>query len=178
VQLSKSKVDRAGLALAKHQYRTDDEYFELENIFDEYRKSHLQPLTETTLELQKWLAGYSESYYIAQRLKRKPQIIRKLNRFSVRLTQLQDIGGCRIIVENDDEVEKLRAFVVEHINRQGFISLNRETDYREKGRDDSGYRALHLLLDVFGKKIELQIRSRVQHYWAESIRVVSDAKRL
>lgn len=43
------------------------------------------------------------------------------------------------------------------------------TDYRELGRDDSGYRALHFLLEVDGFKIELQLRSRIQHYWSESI---------
>lgn len=43
------------------------------------------------------------------------------------------------------------------------------TDYRTKGRDDTGYRALHLLLSRSGYALELQIRSQVQHYWAESI---------
>ena len=167
--VSKSKVDRAGLALAKNRYRSDDEYFELEKVFDEYRKSHLQPLTETTLTLQSWLSGYPNSYYIAQRLKRKPQIIRKLLRFNTRLTQLQDIGGARIIVETNSEADRLYGFLLEQIRSNSQINLIKETDYREKGRDDSGYRALHLILDVGGRKIELQIRSRVQHYWAESI---------
>ena len=43
------------------------------------------------------------------------------------------------------------------------------TDYREKGRDVTGYRSLHVILDKNGYKLELQIRSRIQHYWAESI---------
>lgn len=99
MKLSKSKIDRAGQGLAKESYRDADEWVEYEDVLDEFRKAHLQPLTETTLELQRWLTGYESDYYIAQRLKRKPQIIRKLGRLSVRLTQLQDIGGCRIIVE-------------------------------------------------------------------------------
>lgn len=55
---SKTKIDRAGLALAKNKYRDEDEYFELEEVFDEYRKAHLQPLSETTLELQHLLTNY------------------------------------------------------------------------------------------------------------------------
>lgn len=47
--------------------------------------------------------------------------------------------------------------------------IYRETDYRELGRDDTGYRAYHIIFDVSGRKIELQIRSRIQHYWSESI---------
>lgn len=107
VALSKSKVDKAGLALSKNKFKDEIDFIELEDVFDEYRKAHLQPLTETTLEIQRLLAGYGGSYYIAQRLKRKPQIVRKLQRLSVRLTQLQDIGGCRIIVQKKQRCRRL-----------------------------------------------------------------------
>jgi len=115
---SKTKIDRAGLALAKDKYRDDDEYFELEDVFDEYRKAHLQPLSETTLELQHLLTNYGAQYYIAQRLKRKPQIVRKLNRLSVRLTQLQDIGGCRIIVQKNGDVDRIHKYLTEKVSAQ------------------------------------------------------------
>ena len=169
MKLTKTKIDRAGIALSKGEFRSEEELLELEGVFDEYRKSHLQPLSETTIDLQNWLNAYGGSYYIAQRLKRKPQIVRKLNRLSVRLTQLQDIGGCRIIVEKNQDVEKLRKFIEEKISAQSNFKLTRVTDYREKGRDDTGYRSLHLMLEKNGVKLELQIRSRIQHYWAESI---------
>ena len=169
MKLSKTKIDRSGLALAKDQWRSEEEFFELEEVFDEYRKSHLLPLTELTLELQRWLAGFESPYYIAQRLKRKPQIVRKLNRFSVRLTQLQDIGGCRIIVEDNTQVDALLDYLNQRIAKQKNITVIRKTDYRAKGRDDTGYRALHLIISLGERNLELQIRSRVQHYWAESI---------
>ena len=166
---TKSKIDRAGSTLAKESFRDAKEMLEAEDIFDEYRKSHLEPLSETTLELQRWLNEYDHEYYIAQRLKRKPQIIRKLNRLSVRLTQLQDIGGCRVIVEKNDLINKIFAFLQSKINNTHDLKLVRTTDYRERGRDITGYRSMHLLLERSGKKLELQLRSRVQHYWAESI---------
>jgi ppGpp synthetase/RelA/SpoT-type nucleotidyltranferase len=167
--LSKSKIDRAGAALARDQYRSDDEYIELEDLFDDYRKSHLQPLSETTLELQGWLSEYGQPYYIAQRLKRKPQIVRKLNRLSVRLSQLQDIGGSRIIVPKNADVDRLLKFLQDQVKSRGHFKIERVTDYRERGRDRTGYRALHLILAREGLAFELQVRSRVQHYWAESI---------
>ena len=167
--LTKSKIDRAGIALAKDSFHNVEEMVELEDVFDEYRKSHLEPLSETTLELQKWLNEYGHDYYIAQRLKRKPQIIRKLNRLSVRLTQLQDIGGCRIIVEKNELVDQIISFLKSKIESTEELKLVRITDYREKGRDITGYRSVHLLLERSGKKLELQLRSRIQHYWAESI---------
>src|SRR5690606_17566598 len=129
---SKSKFDKASVALAKDQFQTIDDLIELEDVFDQYRKAHLQPLSETTWELQNWLTGYKTDYYIAQRLKRKPQIIRKLNRLSVRLTQLQDIGGCRIIVEQNSDVDQLMAFLEAKVASQRSISIERVTDYRQK----------------------------------------------
>lgn len=167
--LSKSKIDRAGRILASLQGELTEEALEAEEYFDEYRKTHLQPLSETTLELQNWLTNYGDRYYVAQRLKRKPQILRKLQRLSVRLTQLQDIGGCRIIVGDNRSVERLLDFISEKLVNQTEINLVRRTDYREMGRDDSGYRAVHLILENAGRSLELQIRSSVQHYWAESI---------
>lgn len=166
---SKTKVDKSGLALAKNKYKDEEEFLELEDVFDEYRKAHLQPLSETTLELQQLLTNYGAPYYIAQRLKRKPQIIRKLNRLSVRLTQLQDIGGCRIIVQKNSDVDKLHKYLLENVRKQSVFQVDKSTDYRELGRDDTGYRALHVILKRSGIHLELQIRSRIQHYWSESI---------
>lgn len=167
--LSKTKIDKSGVALAKNDFRTIEEGIELEEIFDEFRNAHLQPLTDFTLELQNWFSEFETKYYIAQRLKRKPQIIRKLRRFSVRLSQLQDIGGCRIIVDDNATVDRLYKFIIERANKNKAFSVEKITDYRTKGRDDSGYRALHLIITHSGRSLELQIRSQIQHYWAESI---------
>ena len=169
VNLSKSRIDKSGLALAKGKFKDEVDFIELEEVFDAYRKAHLQPLSETTLELQKLLAGQGTPYYIAQRLKRKPQIIRKLNRLSVRLTQLQDIGGCRIIVQKNSDVEKIFNFLKEKSKNETEFTIARVADYRERGRDDTGYRSLHLIMEKDSVSLELQIRSRIQHYWAESI---------
>jgi hypothetical protein len=75
-KLSKSRIDKAGRKLSAEIEDIDDEYLELEDVFDKYRESHLQPLTTLTAEVQELLGQSSLSYYIAQRLKRKPQILR------------------------------------------------------------------------------------------------------
>jgi ppGpp synthetase/RelA/SpoT-type nucleotidyltranferase len=166
---SKTKIDKAGQALAKNEFKSEDDQIESEIIFDDFRRAHLQPLTESTYLIQNWLSQFDKQYYIAQRLKRRPQILRKMGRFSVRLTQLQDIGGNRVIVDANADVEALRRFLHERIKKASDISLYRETDYRTLGRDDTGYRSLHMILEKAGVKIELQLRSRAQHHWAESI---------
>lgn len=167
--LSRSKIDKAGRLLSDLKRIYDEATLEAEYVFDDYRKRHLEPLTRLTLEVQTWLRSYQKDYFIAQRLKRKPQILRKLRRLSVRLTQLQDIGGCRIIVNENRDVDGLVAFLSSTIVKTGFAKIVRSTDYRELGRDDTGYRAFHLILEVSGCQVELQVRSRIQHYWSESI---------
>lgn len=169
MKLSKTKIDKSGLSLAKRQYKDEVEFIQMEEVFDEYRKSHLKPLSETTLDIQRMLSSYGKEYYIAQRLKRKPQIVRKLNRLSVRLTQLQDVGGCRIIVPTNKDVDHIFQFLKEKSATEAEFNIIKTTDYREKGRDDTGYRSLHVILERDKVNLELQIRSRTQHYWAESI---------
>lgn len=169
MQISKTAIDKAGRMLAEASYTTDEEWLRSEEIFDHFRQTHLQPLTATTIEIQNWLKSIGSSYIIVQRLKRKPQIIRKLCRFRTRLTQLQDIGGLRIIVEQNHDVDSLVEYLKKKVTEQSSISIKRIVDYREKGRDDSGYRATHIILERDKVCLELQIRSRIQHYWAELI---------
>jgi hypothetical protein len=59
--------------------------------------------------------------------------------------------------------------LIETVSAQNVFVIDRSTDYREMGRDETGYRALHVILKRAGIFLELQIRSRIQHYWAESI---------
>lgn len=169
MKLSKTLIDRAGSALATDSEEDVDKYIMYVDAFDEYRKLHLEPLSKTTVELQHWLNSLGEEYFIAQRLKRKPQILRKLRRFSVRLSQLQDIGGSRIIVNKNIDVDKVINFLNERLDHSDELKVIRRTDYRGEGRDDSGYRACHIIIERDNMKIELQIRSKIQHYWAETI---------
>jgi ppGpp synthetase/RelA/SpoT-type nucleotidyltranferase len=166
---SRSQLDKAGRVLSDNTREYDETSLELDLVFEEFRKQHLKPLTELTLSLQNWLSNYEKSYYIAQRLKRKPQILRKLRRLTGRLTQLQDIGGCRIIIESNDDVNELIRFIEERLGTEAGYKVIRKTDYRDRGRDITGYRAYHFILEVEGYFLELQLRSKIQHYWSESI---------
>lgn len=170
---SKNQIDKAGAYLASPKDDFDEAYLEtyvqLEQVFDEFRESHLSPLTSLTAILQEFLAADFHDYYVAQRLKRKPQIIRKLGRLHVRLTQLQDIGGLRIIVPRNSDVANVCDLIDKRLSSSTDFELVRTTDYRAGGRDDSGYRAVHKIVRYKGLFLEVQIRSRAQHHWAESV---------
>ncbi|MGC1468491.1 MAG: RelA/SpoT domain-containing protein [Sphingorhabdus sp.] len=166
---SKSRIDKAGRVLSSDLDEIDEECLELDDVFKDYRQAHLGPLSALTASIQNFLNDFEFNYYIAQRLKRKPQILRKLNRLSVRLTQLQDIGGLRLIVDNDTVVNELSQIIDASLDQSSYFKVHRTTDYRPLGRDDSGYRALHKIIKHDGLFFEIQLRSRAQHHWAESV---------
>lgn len=74
----------------------------------------------------------------------------------MRLSQLQDIGGLRIIVPRNRDVDALLRFLQEKFQTQTDVVLSRVTDYRDRGRDRTGYRSLHVLLERDDRALELQ----------------------
>jgi hypothetical protein len=104
-------------------------------------------------------------------IRKKLRILRKTN-----LNQIQDLGGCRAILPTMDDVRTLvRCFKggTRHI-------FHNEKDYIEDPKP-GGYRCHHLIYrrtgdgekEFFnGRKIEIQIRTRLQHAWATAVEAV------
>jgi len=177
-QNSKSKIDKAGAVLTDPKAWTvawDVE--DALDIINNYRASHNLPL----LVFRKTLAHRAHridlSATIAQRIKRLRSIESKLKRFStMRLTHMQDIGGCRAVVRN---VRMVRALSNVYKRSQGNHKLLRMDDYLVKPRK-SGYRGIHFIYSYKSKtkpaydglKIEIQLRSRQQHAWATAVETV------
>src|SRR5262249_32408172 len=90
----------------------------------------------------------------------------KLIRERTRLSRMQDIAGCRVIAENvaeqDRIVGELKAKFPEH----------EVFDRREK--PSHGYRAVHFVAYISGMPVEIQIRTSLQHAWAEVSEKLSD----
>ena len=86
-------------------------------------------------------------------------IVEKLKRESIRLTQMQDIAGCRLVVPDirsqNEAITVLAA------------SLEDTTTIDRRENPSHGYRAVHVVARVAGKPIEIQIRTPLQHLWAE-----------
>ncbi len=92
--------------------------------------------------------------------KSTPSIIAKLIRQpSARLTQIQDIAGLRVIVKDYAEQDALRDKV------KALYPDCKIYDRREK--PSFGYRAVHLVMKVEERLVELQIRTEFQHLWAQ-----------
>jgi putative GTP pyrophosphokinase len=80
----------------------------------------------------------------------------------MRLSQMEDIGGCRVVFETVDEVYQ----VASRLRRRWPHA--RTTHHIETPKPD-GYRCLHIIERRDGRLIEVQLRSQRHHSWAEAI---------
>lgn len=173
---SRSQVDRAGKSLAG----SANALFRQQNaldVLDNWRAAHNFPLNTFQIGLRKRSRRVDSDALVAQRLKRTPSIIRKLQRFpSMSLARMQDIGGCRAVVGSVGQVrEVVRSYRESSIKH----TLVNEKDYIERPKT-SGYRGVHLVYrynsdrngTFNGLQIEVQIRSQIQHCWATAVETV------
>jgi len=154
-------------------------------IINNWRSSHAFPLNALHVTLRGRAKKVDANVLTAQRLKRLSSIEAKLRRFpEMKLTQMQDIGGCRAVVKDVAEVERLvaayRVGVAKNPKkRHAFLS---EKDYIGKPKSD-GYRSHHLVYRYHsrarkhsaynGLKVEIQVRTKLQHAWATAVEIIS-----
>ena len=146
---SRSRVDAAGRRAALGHQSAEDV-----TVIENWRASHAQLLNtfkQILYNRQKKIAAN-----IVQRLKRRPTIIDKLTRdpkMRVRLSQMQDIAGCRVIFQ---DLHDLNAY--KKLMDDGSFShtLLYEKDYIEEPKDD-GYRGIH---QIYSYNVEPRVRTR------------------
>jgi len=79
---------------------------------------------------------------------------------------MQDIAGCRLIV--DDTLQQDQ--VVHRLT--GLFDKTLVHDRREI--PNNGYRAVHVIVAINGRAVEIQVRTALQHLWAELSEKFSD----
>ena len=185
-QHSRDEINAAGNCLI-----ADDQVIwvarrdEMLAIINNWRSSHNFPLQIFKMTLLSRAKRVDNKAIVAQRIKRLSSIEAKLRRFrDMRLSQMQDLGGCRAVVENIRRVDRLVGLYEKGrsknpTSRHEFV---KEKNYIREPKSD-GYRSVHLIyryrsasrqFAVFtGLKIEIQIRSRLQHAWATAVETVS-----
>ena len=177
---SNKEVNRAGTVLSG---ATNDaqEFGRALEIVSNWRTLHQAPLTLLRTMLEEEAFAADPGSLIVTRLKRIPTITDKLDRQpTMQLSTMQDIGGARVVVDTLLQArvlqERLRSF-------SPYFKLKLPMkDYILNPNPKSGYRGLHLVFSfqdqteqyrkLNGLKIELQIRTRLQHVWATAVETV------
>ncbi|HKS27193.1 MAG TPA: hypothetical protein VJS44_05210 [Pyrinomonadaceae bacterium] len=156
-EITKTQIDRLGERLKKGSISDDDL-----RLLDQYRRSFSEAYDIVVGTIRKEL----NLEPTGRPAKSTTSISDKLRRESIRLTQIQDIAGCRLIVPDiagqDSVVDSLK-------NLFGNVTV---VDRRQ--RPSHGYRAVHVIVNLLNKTIEIQVRTSLQHIWAELSEKFSD----
>lgn len=140
-----------------------DDYKAAVKTLNSWRELHGPLLDEYYDKCVKVAKSVGENIIVAQRLKRLPTIVGKLNRFSdMRLSSMQDIAGVRIIVDDMQQLKMVEKKIRRWNNR---VKIR---DYI-KNPKQSGYRCKHFIFKKNGMLVEIQLRTGLQHLWATAV---------
>lgn len=170
---SKSEINKAGKTIADKNSSKKERQDALK-VLNNWRSSHAYPLQVIASNLR----SKNPDSIVVQRLKRLDSITGKIERFSkMDLYRMQDLGGCRVIVDSIDEVysamNQYKSSRIRHI-------LKREYDYIQNPKE-SGYRSYHMVYqfhsdrkETYNKNmlIEIQFRTKIQHTWATAVEMM------
>jgi len=181
----KAEIDRAGVLLIpwwKNKAAAPPELGAAYKIIENWRTSHAMPLLTFRMGLANRARRVDTKAIVAQRLKRFLSVMNKLAREpNMKLSQMQDLGGCRAIASHIKGVERLYELYREMPGRSGEGTL-KCYDYIHKPKPD-GYRGIHVIgrYEAMaaknepwnGQRIEIQLRSQLQHAFATAVETVT-----
>lgn len=173
MKYTRKEIDKTGKILLS---ATNQETFKqaIEKLND-WRSLHLVPLDILQQRLSDFLdINNIHPFLVSRRLKRLTSIQYKLDMNpEMGLGGMQDIGGLRVVVNTVEELLRLQA-LLRSLPIADF-ECRRMYDYVNVPKK-SGYRSIHFAYiyhcedkNYDGLRIELQIRTRLQHLWATAV---------
>jgi len=161
VPLPISQLNRLGERLAAGTATRDDL-----RALVEFQKEFLPALEETRSLVETARRAVLGSTYAPPtgRIKQLRSIEDKLRRETTRLTQLQDVVGLRILVPDLAAQDALVGRLLTTAGADGWLP---PVDRRNGG--PAGYRAVHLIRRSGRYRVEVQVRTTLEHIWAEMV---------
>src|SRR5580692_7154128 len=151
-QYSRGQVDSAGRTLIRNRAENATlpeliAFDEAVNVINNWRSSHSYPLHALKMALRNRAREVDRKAVVAQRLKRLSSIATKLARNdNMKLSQMQDIGGCRAVVKDVSKVDRLLKTYMEVKAKNPNVRAEyvKTFDYITNPKVD-GYRCIHLI---------------------------------
>lgn len=173
-EYSFGEIKRAGKTLSGVVHRTP-EAIEAFKIAHNWRMAHLYPLMRERMRLTRY-SGACGGGTTSGRIKQMSSIRKKLKRGATNLRGMQDLAGCRAIMDSPDGVRRL----LEKYREADPDRVYRETNYIESPKS-GGYRSAHLVVtfegggkgvNYAGQRLEIQVRTKIQHVWATAVEAI------
>lgn len=172
MKYSRKEITKAGNIILTS--KSEDEINAALNKINVWRTNHLEPLKVMKRRLVRLLNKNSITpILISQRLKRLTSIEYKLDlNPQMGLGGMQDVGGYRAVLKDVKDLNRLK-MLLENTNH--YHRFDKSNDYVNSPKP-SGYRSIHYIYKYNSKiveydqvKVELQIRTKLQHNWATAI---------
>lgn len=173
MKYSRKQIDKAGDILISSK---DIEKVECATtMINDWRSHHLLVLDILKSAITEILSHHKIiPLFSSNRLKRMTSIIYKLDlNPEMHLGGMHDIGGLRFVLTDMDILNK--TFDILKKNIPNDFSIHKIYNYIEIPKE-SGYRSIHLVYkyqsenNIYnGLKVELQIRTKLQHNWATAV---------
>lgn len=173
---SKESVKKAGEVIRNMDKAGQLELQKAYEILSIWRSLHAYPINAFSTHLRRVAKEGYKAPLVAQRLKRFDSILNKLLRIpQMSLARMQDIGGLRVILSDVESVYRFHAALIDRPSSRHTPILPPK-DYIALPKAD-GYRSLHQVFayksrrypELDGLKVELQLRSSLQHAWATAV---------
>lgn len=139
------------------------------SIVQEWRGKHLSPMIKLKdFVVEKMQESQIDCEFVSARLKMITTILDKVKTGRhKKVSTMQDLGGVRVVFHNQEDLYKLHTILLECKT----FKIVRTKDYIKEPKE-TGYRGIHIIYNVDGYSIELQLRTIGQHIWATTVETV------
>ncbi|MTV25033.1 RelA/SpoT domain-containing protein [Nitriliruptoraceae bacterium ZYF776] len=176
LEYSLSQVKRAGKILRAADSSvlaaTEDEVRQAVRVAQNWRRAHSEAENWAQMGCRQRLRSLGIDGRVTQRLKELATIRRKLVRegHRVQLSTMEDIAGARAVVPDLAALRRLEARWLQ--NPSYPIEAHRD---RIVDPPPSGYRAVHFVMRHKDRRVEIQLRTRLQNEWGMLVEELGEA---
>src|ERR1017187_1948661 len=143
--ISKTQVDKLGDRLRKGRLEDEDS-----GRLDSYRRL----FTEAYEEVAAIIRDATKLDPTGRTAKSTTSITEKLRREKIRLTQMQDIAECRLVVPDVVAQNQVMDCLMSVLPQAGLVDRRKKPSF--------GYRAVHIIAAARNRPVEIQIRTELQ----------------
>jgi ppGpp synthetase/RelA/SpoT-type nucleotidyltranferase len=155
--LSRTQIDQLGRRLRDSEPSVEDL-----RALEQVRALYQRPLAQVIAVL------VDLGLEPGSRPKTTGTIVEKLRRLpSLRLSEMQDLVGARVVLEmTRGEQDALVGQITARFSNCRIVD--------RRARPSHGYRAVHAIVRLQGRPVEIQVRTRLQDLWAQIVERLAD----